>query len=165
MADLSRDLFGVFRETGGDRTPARRQLTFDLPNAGGAVTAPVQAPIWIEGVCKAMSEDTNGLLSAALVGQRWGRYLRRRFSGPGGRKDAARLLDRDMRTINAWFDGQAPYLHAALDVAQRLRDPLLLFVLAGLEPPGETAIAADLERMRADLDQLNRRIAQSRGAP
>ena len=109
-----------------------------------------------------MDESTHAL-TAEVLGRRWAAALRRRFPGPGAAKRIAEALGADPRTVEGWLEGRAAYPHVLFGAAVRLRDPLMLFELAGIEPPGEAAIAANLERMRADLDQLGGRIRMMRG--
>lgn len=154
------------RKPGGVATPAR-QLDFPewlcLTMPGGSGDAPpIQVESWIERVCKAMSPDTNEMLTASAVGERWAHALTRRFPGPHAAKRIARALGRDVRTAEAWLGGQAPYLHAALDAAYRLRDPVLLFELAGIAPPEALILDREIESLRADLDGLGERIARLR---
>lgn len=172
-----RNLFGdlvpspdlLRKKTGGAATPAR-QLDllegFCLTISGAAAAAgtpSIQVPDWIEGVCKAMNPNTNDLLTAGEVGARWAGSLRRRFPGPFAAKTIARRLGRDVRTVEAWLAGQAPQLHAALDAALRLRDPLILFELAGIEPPAAVVVDGELDALRTDLDRLGERIARLKG--
>lgn len=177
----SPDLFGRLvpspdllrrKKTGGDATPARQLdfleglcLTISGASGGASATPSIHVPDWIEGVCKAMNPDTNDLLSAHEVGGRWAEALRRRFPGPCAAKAAAKQLRRDLRTVEAWMGGQAPQLHAALDAALRLRDPLILFELAGIAPPQAVVVDGELEALRSDLDRLGERIARLKGAP
>lgn len=109
----------------------------------------------------AMGTHTDGV-TAAAVGERWAAALRRRFAVPYAAKVIARELERDVRTVESWLGGQAPYLHVVVEVAVRLRDPLLLFEIAGLAPPSDMQVAARLDEIKRDLDALGGRIAALR---
>ena len=154
-----RDLFGFLIRPGGAAIPARPlPLVFSKTGSRGD-TPSIQVPSWVEEVCKAMNPNTQGL-TAAIVGERWAQALRRRFSGPSAAKRIARELGKDVRTAESWLAGQAPYLHVVVETAIRLKDPLLLFEIAGLAPPSDTEIAAKLGEIKGELDALGARIAR-----
>lgn len=169
------DLFGrdptpiyeTSRSTSGANRPARQldllgTPCLTIPGSGDAVASSIQYPSWIEGVCKAMSTHTDGLPTAEDVGRRWSAALARRFAADGRAKRIARALSCDVRTAEAWIAGQAPYLHVAIAAAIRLRDPLLLYELAGIAPPAAEVEARELDTLRADLDALGARIDRLR---
>ncbi len=169
-----RDLFGVLRRTGRDATPARHQFSFlesgcltIFPSTGRHGCPPIQVKSWIAEACKTMNLDTNDLLTAEIAGRRWAEALRRRWPDGTAKVISARLrgdgVEADFRTVQSWLGGQAPRLHVALAVALALRDPLLLFELAGLPVPEAARVDRQLEEMRADLDALGARIGRLKG--
>lgn len=159
-----RDLFGLLRNVGpGGGSPQGRQLDFLATLAAGPAGPRIQVPTWIDGVCKAMNADSNGLPTAENVGQRWRTILERRYPGAHAAKRIAADLERDVRTVQAWLAGQAPYLHVAIEAAWRWNDPLVLFELAGMAPPSDNEIAAQLGEIKGDLEQLGARIARLKG--
>lgn len=158
MADT--DLFGRIVRPSRAATPAR-PLPLGFALSTGRAAPSIQVPSWVAEVCRAMNPNTQGL-TAAIVGERWGQALRRRFPGPFAAKRIAAALGREVRTAEGWLAGQAPYLHVVVETAIKLKDPLLLFEIAGLAPPSDAEIAARLDEIKGELDQLGGRIARLR---
>lgn len=161
MVDVMRDLFGQLVRVGpGGGIPRDRQLSFlDEVLSTGRADPRVQVPAWMERVCKAMDANTNDLLTAHEAGQRWAGILRRRYAGKTAKQVGA-ALGHDWRTVQSWMGGQAPGLHVALGLAFRLKDPLILFELAGIEPPSEAEIGRELAEVQQQLQDLGARLAR-----
>jgi hypothetical protein len=124
-------------------------LTFSV-QAGGSFTAKIRVPSWIGDLSKAMKPDTQGL-TANWVGVAWAKALKKRFPGPDQAKRIARATDHQVRTVQGWLSGQAPYLHVVISVALKLKDPMLFFEISGLEVPKDNEVNRQIDDLKRDM--------------
>lgn len=163
---IDRDLFGLARRTGGDRTPARQldfkeALCLTVSVKSGGATAPFHFQLWSGTEGNPMGTHTKTLATSEAVGARWSAWLRRAYPGPHAVKRVARAFEIDTRTAESWIGGQAPYARHFVKAAA-LHGPAVLFeVLApGLVPPSDEETRRALAEVKGELDRLGSRLSR-----